>query len=228
MSHCSFGVIRGRADLHACAQVICKWNVPVNTPLYSLCKDATDQFCYSHNAAISLGRSAPNRPNRWLLASRSKGEWLRMELKVNGYIARGKPVMCRTWCSLLVAIMKSALLAWVSFFSDFLAFLFSSFFFFFVTGLGWVWNGLVPFSPSRLLASLPSGRREVRGTLMGVEDLERDQIPCGQDLVQTLWRQKDMKEGLATGWNQALIIMRGRHNSSSEISDKKKSATSSN
>lgn len=49
--------------------------------------------CYSHSAAISLGRSAPNRPKRLLLASRSKGEWLRMELKVNGYMARGKPVM---------------------------------------------------------------------------------------------------------------------------------------
>lgn len=35
-------------------------------------------------AAISLGRSAPNLPNRLLLASRSKGEWLRMELKAKG------------------------------------------------------------------------------------------------------------------------------------------------
>lgn len=68
----------------------------------------TNQLCYLHNAAISLGRSAPNRPKRWLLASRSKGEWLRMELKVNGYIARGNSVMWRSWCSLLVAIMKSA------------------------------------------------------------------------------------------------------------------------
>lgn len=31
-----------------------------------------------------------------------------MELKVNGYMARGKSVMCRSWCSLLVAIVKSA------------------------------------------------------------------------------------------------------------------------
>ena len=64
--------------------------------------------CYSHSAAISLGRSAPNRPKRLLLANRSKGEWLRIELKVNGYIARGKPVMWRNWCSLLVAMVKSA------------------------------------------------------------------------------------------------------------------------
>lgn len=35
-------------------------------------------------AAISLGRSAPNLPNRLLLASRSKGEWLLMELKAKG------------------------------------------------------------------------------------------------------------------------------------------------
>lgn len=44
-------------------------------------------------AAISLGRSAPNLPNRLLLASRSKGEWLLMELKGKGYTAGGKPVM---------------------------------------------------------------------------------------------------------------------------------------
>lgn len=44
-------------------------------------------------AAISLGRSAPNLPNRLLLASRSKGEWLLMELKAKGYTAGGKPVM---------------------------------------------------------------------------------------------------------------------------------------
>lgn len=31
-----------------------------------------------------------------------------MELKVNGYKARGKSVMCRSWCSLLVAILESA------------------------------------------------------------------------------------------------------------------------
>lgn len=36
------------------------------------------------SAAISLGRSAPNLPNRLLLASRSKGEWLLMELKAKG------------------------------------------------------------------------------------------------------------------------------------------------
>lgn len=35
-------------------------------------------------AAISLGRSAPNLPNRLLLASRSKGVWLLMELKAKG------------------------------------------------------------------------------------------------------------------------------------------------
>lgn len=35
-------------------------------------------------AAISLGRSAPNLPKRLLLASRSKGEWLLMELKAKG------------------------------------------------------------------------------------------------------------------------------------------------
>lgn len=35
-------------------------------------------------AAISLGRSAPNLPNRLLLASRSNGEWLLMELKAKG------------------------------------------------------------------------------------------------------------------------------------------------
>lgn len=61
--------------------------------MYRMKKTKRIIFYYSHNAAISLGRSAPNRPKRWLLASRSKGEWLRMELKVNGYIARGKPVM---------------------------------------------------------------------------------------------------------------------------------------
>lgn len=76
--------------------------------LCKLCKLWINDLYYSHNAAISLGRSVPNRPKRWLLASRSKGEWLRMELKVNGYIARGKPVMWRTWCSLLVAMVKSA------------------------------------------------------------------------------------------------------------------------
>lgn len=80
----------------------------IHSCLYKLCKWIIHYFYYSHNAAISLGRSAPNRPKRWLLASRSKGEWLRMELKVNGYIARGNPVMWRTWCSLLVAIVKSA------------------------------------------------------------------------------------------------------------------------
>jgi len=39
---------------------------------------------YLHRAAISLGRSAPNRPKRLPLARRSKGEWFRMELKANG------------------------------------------------------------------------------------------------------------------------------------------------
>lgn len=63
---------------------------------------------YSHKAAISLGRSAPNWPKRWLLARKSKGEWLRMELKVNGYMARENLVTWCSWCSLLVAILERA------------------------------------------------------------------------------------------------------------------------
>lgn len=70
-------------------------------------KERIKQTCYLHSAAISLGRSAPKRPKRWLLARRSKGEWLRMELKVNGYMARGNSAMCRSWCSLLVAIVEN-------------------------------------------------------------------------------------------------------------------------
>lgn len=56
-------------------------------------KKEQNQTCYLHSAAISLGRSAPKRPKRWLLARRSKGEWLRMELKVKGYMARGNSAM---------------------------------------------------------------------------------------------------------------------------------------
>lgn len=111
-------------------------------------------FRYSHNAAISFGRSAPNRPKRLLLASRSNGEWLRMELKVNGYMARGKPVIWRTWCSLFVAMLKSA--AGGS--GDYCLLLSSSFVF--VRGLRWVCNGPMPFSPPQQLASPPAGCRD--------------------------------------------------------------------
>lgn len=134
-----------------------------NTLHSCLCKWITNCFYYSHNAAISLGRSAPNRPKRWLLASRSKGEWLRMELKVNGYIALGKPVMWRTWCSLLVAIVKSAA-GWFGWIFPECLVVFSSCVVF-VRGLRWVWSGLLPCSRAQLLAAPPSGCREVRGML---------------------------------------------------------------
>lgn len=64
----------------------------IHTYISKLEKRHSDEN-YSQRAAISLGRSAPNLPNRLVLASRSKGEWLRMELKAKGYTAGGKPVM---------------------------------------------------------------------------------------------------------------------------------------
>ncbi len=147
-----------------------------------------NHFYYSHNAAISLGRSAPNRPKRWLLASRSKGEWLRMELKVNGYIARGKPVMWRSWCSLLVAMVKSAAGGSGSG-SDRLVV--SSSCVVFVRGLWWAWDGPVPFSPSQLLASLLPGCREVRGMLTSREELVEE--PRDQDLNRSRLYRKEGK-----------------------------------
>lgn len=67
---------------------LCKQHSKKDTPVW-----IRNDLHYSHNAAISLGRSAPNWPKRWLLARRSKGEWLRMELKAKGYMARENLVM---------------------------------------------------------------------------------------------------------------------------------------
>lgn len=183
------------------------WNEPFYTysrsPRRSVCEAIVNTVCYSHNAAISLGRSAPNWPKRWLLASRSKGEWLLMELKVKGYMARAKPVMWRIWCSLLVAIVKSAAGGSGGFSPA------VSCSRVFVRGLWWVWDRLVPFSLSRVFGfSLLSRCREVRAMLKRKDELDCDRDPgrvtksgSGQDSIE----KKEREAAEVQYWNQSLV-----------------------